>query len=308
VTDLLFIAGMHRSLTSAFAGAALLLQNRSHGAMIGPSLGNRKGHFEPVAVVEANKSLLAARQRVWFDCRPLPAATVDCQEAEVADLAAVLRRQVQGDGLQIIKDPRISLFVPAWFGAARQAGLRPHLVAMVRQPAASAASLCRRDKLEGSYAVAIWLRYMLDVERNSREQPRKFIDAAAYVADPVVTLAAVADGLGVTWDRRPEGARADLLSFVESSLPAPPPVPMASDLLEMANEVHRLLLAQETPQTSGQLDRIAAEFNDRTQALYDAMVVRELARCLHDRWELDATRLRLVAAEGALQQSGASPE
>ena len=140
------------------------------------------------------------------------------------------------------------------------------------------------------------------------DQHRTFIDAAAFVADPVVTLAAVADGLGVTWDRRLEGARDDLLSFVESSLPAPPPVPMASDLLEMANEVHRLLLAQETTQTSGQLDRIAAEFNDRTQALYDVMVVRELARCLHDRWELDATRLRLVAAEAALQQSGASSE
>ena len=42
---------------------------------------------------------------------------------------------------------------------------------------------------------------------------------------------------------------------------------------------------------------MATEFDAMTPALYDDMVLRELGRCLQDRGELDAMRVRLAEAE-----------
>lgn len=305
MTNILFIAGMHRSLTSAFAGAALLLQENAKGPMIGPSGSNAKGHFEPISVVSANKALIAARQRVWFDCRPMPQVSVATAEVEIAELVKVLVTEWEGDGLQVVKDPRISLFVPAWFAAARRAELKPHLVGMVRNPAASAASLCRRDKLDFNYAVSIWLRYMFDLERDTRGLARKFVDAAAFSSAPVTVLADVAATLGLTWSRQPESARDSLLAFVDPALPSPATA-ADCDLLPIAFEVQSLLLSRDTHQTRDRLDGLATAFNAMAPALYNEMVLRELGRCLRDRWELDATRARLAEAEQSLQQQGAS--
>lgn len=145
--------------------------------------------------------------------------------------------------------------------------MKPHVIGMERSPAASAASLCRRDKLDFNHAISIWLRYMLDFEKNTWGRARRFVDAAAFCSAP----ATAAD----------------------------------CDLLPMALEVQSLLPSRETCQTRDRPDGIAAAFNTMAQALYEEMVLRELGHCLHDHWELDATRARFAEVEQSLQHQRA---
>jgi hypothetical protein len=302
MASLLFISGMHRSFTSAFAGAVTLLTENHARDFIGPAMSNPKGHFEPVSVVSMNTAMLSSRQRVWFDCRPMPLSDADMRRSEIDGLASLLREEFSSDGLQVIKDPRLSLLAPEWIAAARQAELRPHLVGMVRDPAESASSISRRDKLDFKYALAVWLRHMLDLERHSRDLPRIFVDARRFIADPVSVLHQVSATLELSWFRSPESARTDLTTFVDKTLCSPAQA-QNCDLLHMANEVCALLLASDGQDTAAPLDRITKDFDALAPTLYAKMVLRELQQCLPARWDMDAMRARLAASEGALHQA-----
>lgn len=176
--------------------------------------------------------------------------------------------------------------------------MKPHVIWTERNPAASAASLCRRDKH------TICLRYMLDFEKITEEGALRFVDAAAFSSPPVTVLDDVATTLGLTWNRKPESMRDSPMSFVDPAMPSPATA-ADCDLLPMALEVQSLLLSRETYQTRDSLDRIAAAFNSMAPALYEEMALQELGRCLHDRWELDATRARLAEVEQSCQHQRA---
>lgn len=272
--DVIFVIGMHRSGTSAFAGSAMLVGGAAPLQMVGATTHNPKGHFEPATVGQVNDKCLAEQGQSWSDCRPLRAFDPVTKARWVADFARELQTAYGPVPLKIVKDPRISRLVPLWHLAATQLGHGPGYVIMLRDPRQSASSVMRRDGMTDDAAVALWLRHMLDAEHHTRGLNRIFLATDDFSANPTDALQRVARQLGIYWpsspDTLPQG-------FVEPSLMHPAQL-IETALLPLALEAFRALLVlardpQDAP-AMAILDGVRATFDPQADAIH----ARQLAQ------------------------------
>lgn len=291
---MLFVGGSHCSGTSAFAGSAMLLGGGTAHDMIAASPGNPKGHFESVAVVEANDKLLSSLGRVWFDFRPMPATDATRTETAANTFAKILENDFVSTGLYIVKDPRICLLTREWIAAAHKMQARPLFVTLLRHPAECASSLVRRDGFSFPDAVTIWLRHMLDYEFGTRSEARILVKAEDFVDSPVDVLNAVSAELDFEWPRSPDSERAGIASFVEHKLMSNR-IEESCPELSFAEEVYDLWLQPESTQRAEAFDRMRQKLDQITPDLYASLVQRQLESVLPLRWERD--RLEKQKAE-----------
>lgn len=297
---ILFVTGMHRSATSAFAGTAVLLGASAPKRMMPASPENPKGYFEPEDIVQANDGVLAAMLRRWNEFRPVELPR-DAGRARIVDTFANLLETTFDPGdICVLKDPRVSLLTPLWAEAAAQVGSRPVFAILLRDPSGSAASIMRRDGIGAEGAVALWLRYMLDAERGCRGLPRTVIRAESLIDDPVATLRAAGDRLGIDWPVAPESQRAALADFVDPAL-----IHGAQDvdtpLLDLAGRVHtalaELAMSPDDGTTLDTLDRLGAEFDGMCPDLHAQLVYDQLGKAVTRNWEIDACRKAVGEAQ-----------
>lgn len=184
------VFGMHRSGTSAITR---LLQEA--GADVGErvvpgSAGNEEGHWEDAFAVELNERLLAELGRRWDDVRPLPGGWLQSEAAvqarqQIVDYLISSRSRKE---LWAIKDPRMCLVADLWMSAVREANCRHAVVLLARHPVEVANSLATRDGMAPGKAALLWMRYMVDAERATRDAPRLALTYDALLADPASLL------------------------------------------------------------------------------------------------------------------------
>lgn len=200
----IMVLGMHRSGTSALAGALHHAGAACGGDLMGEGPNNPKGYFESPTVLAHMEALLEACGSFWHDWRPL-----DTGRAGRARLRA-LRRGLYGhlDGqfaetpVFTVKDPRICRAYDLWirvldtFGAGRTA------VLTVRNPVEVAGSLATRNGMTRDKASLLWLRHVLDAERASRGGVRVFTTYEQVMGDLPGVLGRIAATLpaGTTLD------------------------------------------------------------------------------------------------------------
>jgi len=194
----ILVLGMHRSGTSALArllgamGAAL----PSDAIPGGPE--NPLGYWESAGLVAADEQLNRAAGSSWFDLRPLdlarlPPALLEVRRAAIRDAIA---QAWGGAPLLAIKDPRQCRFVPVVTAEVARLGIAPRAVLMLRGAGEVATSLLRRDATIASYGVLLWLRHMLDAERDTRALPRAVVSYDMLVRDPRTVVARLAPLVG----------------------------------------------------------------------------------------------------------------
>ncbi|MGD0854049.1 MAG: hypothetical protein ABSA07_11940 [Acidimicrobiales bacterium] len=153
------VLGMHRSGTSALAGALAAM-----GFEVGPDddlmpadVGNPEGYFELVSIVRANDDLLARLGGRW-DSPPVFESgwTTDEAADEFVDAARAVVSELFESDRYLLKDPRISLLLPLW---RRITNDRDCAVVVVRDPLEVAASLARRNGLPTLTGLALWAAY-----------------------------------------------------------------------------------------------------------------------------------------------------
>jgi hypothetical protein len=258
----ILVLGMHRSGTSALTwllgrmGAAL-----PRDAI--PSSGeNSKGYWESAGLVAADDRLLRAAGSSWFDPRPLALANIP--PALLAERIEGIRLAVaEGWGtapLLAVKDPRQCRFVPTMAALLTDAGIEPRAVLMLRSAADVAGSLHSRDATTRAYAELLWLRHMLDAERDSRPLRRAVVSYDGLLADWRATAATIAPLLGREgWTADDEG---EVDAFLDPALRhhagqrtgAPGPL---GDLIEAAERAFALLLAEDGAVARAALDDVA---------------------------------------------------
>lgn len=185
----LFVLGMHRSGTSATAGALQRLGFDLGEELIEAAPDNPKGYFEHAAAVAANEALLDALDRSWDDVRALPGDWMrsDAARAVVPAIRAVL------DGFDAssrwaLKDPRLCRTLPLWLEAATACGLETCCLLVLRHPVEVAASLRARDGMGEETAAILWLRHVLESLRASVARPRALLTYDALMRDPQAAL------------------------------------------------------------------------------------------------------------------------
>lgn len=179
------VLGMHRSGTSALTRVLNLLGAALPRHVMGASLSNPTGHWEPDKLVGYHEALLAELYSAWDDWRSLDLSRLTVQRRGVirTRLAEILKDEYGDASLVVVKDPRICRFAPLFLEAVTEAGLTAECVLAVRNPLEVAQSLERRDGMSRGEVGLLWLRHVLDSEAGTRGRRREILFYGDLLAD-----------------------------------------------------------------------------------------------------------------------------
>lgn len=198
----LIVAGMHRSGTSATAGALGLLGATLPKDLLAPMPGvNDVGFFEPSRIVVVHEEMLASAGSSWHDVSPLPETWFRSPAARAfAQRLKATYLEEYGDApLTVLKDPRVCRFLPLWQEILASLGVTPVIVIPFRHPVEVAASLTHRDGFASRKSQILWLEHLLLAEYSSRGFSRAFVSYEELLADPRGTLTRLANDLALEW-------------------------------------------------------------------------------------------------------------
>lgn len=201
------VLGMHRSGTSSLAGLLDRFGCQGPATPIPGNETNTKGHFESVPVCDLNDEILKAMHSDWSEWRTLrPEWHCSPRFSEFRSRARqVLKEEFKDASLIYLKDPRLCLLLPFWLQVLTDEGYRSVVVHTHRNPLDVAASLKKRDGIELSIALLVWLRHVVEAERQSRGVSRCFTSYDKLLQDPIGIANDIEKSLGVPWPvRTPE--------------------------------------------------------------------------------------------------------
>lgn len=225
--DVLFVLGMHRSGTSAVTRLCSLLGAQLPNTLMGANAGNPKGHWESDVLVSYNDQLLEKEGYNWFDI-PSWAKLRSIGQAHIYDTPDLLEQleseySNKKDNITsiLIKDPRISLFLPEYENVITQSNNYGEIKAIIclRSPLEVANSIYKRDQLDKISAQMVWLIYMLYAERSSRHLNRVFIKYAdLFSGSPYEFFIQHTASLDVKWLNESELTKQSVDQFITPEL------------------------------------------------------------------------------------------
>ena len=205
----LFVFGMGRSGSSALTRVLSLCGGALPAELVGATEGNPLGHWEPQDALALNQAFLSQHGSSWFDptlrLQNEAGFTREQKEAFIEGIKAFLG-PLSADPVLVIKEPRVTALSAFWFEAARQVGRAIKIAIPVRHPAEVVASLASRDGASPELASALWLKYNLLGERESRSYPRVFVEYTSLLSDWRAELSRIAATLSVDLSLRDEAS------------------------------------------------------------------------------------------------------
>jgi len=202
------VVGMHRSGTSAIAGALAKLGLQLPVDLIQGS--DNPAHNESYAMMEFNDVVLHHAGRGWADSRPVATERLDDAVVEFGEQGIdALNTAFPLATPAVFKDPRLCLLLPFW----RQ--ILPHPVGAVfvwRSPMAVARSLAARDRFQIAEGLHLWKHYVSSALSGLDGMTMTFVRYEDAIADPGGFSARAA-----TWLRAEELCSPDQDQIAESA-------------------------------------------------------------------------------------------
>jgi hypothetical protein len=222
--SLVLVAGSGRSGTSLVSGILQRLGYHVPTPEVPADDTNPRGFAESQWVVDFHTALLKRARVQVSDARPGAwATTADlCLDDEVQrQLRGWLEQQFGESGHVLIKDPRLSWFLPLWQRCAEAIDVSPRFVTMLRHPAAVVDSKQRSyGAWQGDVARAAgWLNLTLFTERATREAPRVLVRYDDVLDDWTKTVGHIGETLDLAVVRdAPAASLRTVHEFVDRSL------------------------------------------------------------------------------------------
>jgi hypothetical protein len=221
---LVLVAGSGRSGTSLFSGILQRLGYTVPHPEVPADETNPRGFAESQWVVDFHTRLLRQARVQTSDARPaasLKTAQVGFAPEVHGELRAWLERQLDTADDLVIKDPRLSWFLPLWRRCAEEIGGAPRFITMLRHPGAVVDSKQRHYGVrQGEVARAAgWVHQSLFTERATRESPRAFVRYDDLLEDWTEVIARVGQALDLERIRdAPVNAMREVHAFVDQRL------------------------------------------------------------------------------------------
>lgn len=209
------VLGMHRSGTSALAGALGLVGFQAPRTLLPASEVNERGFYESLPIKELNDQVFADLATTWHGLRPIHSGMLEQKSFDQARrrVERVLTEEFDAGCRPLIKDPRLCRLLPLWKPVLERLTATTAYAFTVRDPLEVAQSLARRNDFGLHQGLALWARYYLDAEAETRGSVRAFVSYVGLLDDPQPSLKRIADELGLWIDLKPiESAGSDFLS------------------------------------------------------------------------------------------------
>jgi len=222
--SLVIVAGSGRSGTSLVSGILQRLGCHVPQPEVPADATNPRGFAESQWVVDFHTRLLRAAGVQVSDARPAAwalTARTGLDPAVRSELRGWLGAQLGTAPHLIVKDPRLSWFLPLWRSVAEELGVAPRFVTMLRHPAAVIDSKQRwYGEWQGDVARAAgWVQQTLFTERATRDSPRVFVRYEDLLDDWTRTVARAGAALDLAVVRdAPAAALRDVHAFVDRGL------------------------------------------------------------------------------------------
>jgi hypothetical protein len=216
-----FIIGMHRNGTSVLTRILNLMgMHLGNGFMIPGNKYNISGHWELGQIVRANEELLDDLYSAWDDVCPLSegwqaAFNVSGYKEKISH---ILDQEFADSRLWGVKDPRISRLLPVWESILKDRPVKSHYLIMVRNPVEVAMSLEKRDGFSSGKSYLLWLRYMLEAEKQTRGKDRLFVSYQDMLSDWKILATKIENAFGFTFPDKVEDAADSVETFLQKSL------------------------------------------------------------------------------------------
>src|SRR5436190_13838471 len=295
----LFVLGMHRSGTSALAGTLAIVGAKAPRTLMAANDGNARGYWESVRLVELNDEILASAGSHWSDWRPISPQWFHSQEAGLFKTRAteLLDSEYGTSPTFVIKDPRACRLVPFWVDVLRAAGAEPKIIVPLRSPLEVAHSLRHIHGIPLPNGLLLWLRHVLEAERESRAFARSFTTWRQFLSDPHLCLKNIGDDLGIAFPALSDSTALRVDEFLSDDLLH---FRVGKDDLDAHPDVHAwvktayrtlesLVQDRHSSAAMGVLDEILATF-DAATSMFGRVVAKG---------EADVARLR---EEGAARE------
>lgn len=217
----LLVIGMHRSGTSALAGAIERLGVFFGSPLMPPREGeNPKGYFEHLKVYEFHKRLLGELRYTWDDLRSLPEgwflrADLDPFREQLRQL---LIDEFASAPVWAVKDPRLCRLAPFWLRVLADGGWSPRLAIIYRHPDEVAASLEQRNGFSAEKSGFLWVEHNLAAVHGTDGYPRILVPYHRLLEHPVDTLEQIGTALDLQWPRPPDASESELTEFLDPGL------------------------------------------------------------------------------------------
>ncbi len=184
------------------------------------------------------------------------ALDADEKAAYIAEIRAFLTA-LPAAPLVVIKDLNITALSSMWFEAARLAGFDIVTVIAVRHPQEVTASLAAFNRAAPELASALWLKYTLLAERDTRGLPRVFVEYTNLLDDWRRETKRISAALAIDLNTRDEGA---IEEFLKPDLHrqrhcGPVTEPFGADWISTVYEALRAA-ARDEPLDQSALDRV----------------------------------------------------
>ena len=192
LANTVFVIGMHRSGTSALAGALanLGLSFFEPNDEVKGSVANPKGFFERSSLIQLNDSLLATHDWSW-DSLDLNFFEVE-KATEFITQAQSYISNLKDDAPLGVKDPRSCVLMPFWRRALLD---RLELMVITRDPAEVAWSLQVRDGLPVEVGLALYIAYSTHLAQGIQGLLPHFVRYENLVNSPTTELTLIAQFL-----------------------------------------------------------------------------------------------------------------
>jgi len=197
----ILILGMHRSGTSALTRMLNLLGVVLGDQLLPPHACNPKGLWEHQEAVRIDEAIFTALNLTWHVPSPLPPAwtTYPAVATLRAELQTLLKQELADKPLWGVKDPRLCRLLPLWQPLLAELGRPAGFVLMLRDPDEVAASLYKRDLFPIDKSLLLWLYYMLEAERETRDSVRVVVTFDELLTDWDNVAQRIADNLAIQW-------------------------------------------------------------------------------------------------------------
>lgn len=262
----LFVVGFGRSGTSALTRLLSLCGAALPAALVGASKDNPLGHWEPRVALCLNETILRRHGSAGYD----PTLRLHHEEAiDPAERSACIAkienfyRTLPAAPIVVIKEQRITCLTEMWFEAAREAGYNVAAAIAVRHPQEVIGSMAARHGASPELSSALWLKYSLLAERETRDVPRVFVDFANLLDDWRREVKRISGALAIDLHTRNEHAIDEFLTpdLRHQRNHGPVTEPFGTDWISVVYETLSAA-ARDEPWNQSGLDRVFEAYRE----------------------------------------------